>query len=357
MDEPQDSADVAARFGLGRLFLLTHEAVVAADLRTETIALWNPAAERLFGYSEAEAVGMPLAHLVPPELSDAHHEGVHRFRSTGVGVLVGGAPVEVPALTKDGKRLVVALTLTETPQSDPHRYVVAIIRDVTAQKRAEEELLRANQTMRDFVTTASHELRSPLTAIIGFGDLLRERASQASDSDSMEYAEVVTRAGNQAARLVDNLLTLSTIQAGTIETRPEVIDLAALVDLVLESTALEPDIEVEPSAIVFADRDHVMRMVTNLLSNASKHGAPPVIISAAISGPVVEIRVRDHGPGVPEDFRPRLFERFAKSGSGQSTSLGLSIIRGLANANGGDAFYEPLPDGSVFGVRLPMAAR
>ena len=343
-------------FGFGRLFDLTYEAVIGADITTETIVLWNPAAERMFGYSAEEAVGMPLDKLVAPELVGAHHSGIRRFREGGTAVLVGGAPVEVPAVRKDGTRITIALSLTSVPVAHEGPYVVGVVRDVSDQKQAELELLRANQTMQDFVATASHELRTPLTAVIGFGELLRERAIALSDGDSMEYAEVVVRAARQANRLVDNLMTVSKIQAELIETCPADWPLESLLPEVIEGSSSDIETRFHPHLSVFADRDHVVRMLSNLISNAIKHGRGPVELAAGREGPMVKIRVRDYGNGVPEEYRPRLFESFARpAGSGhvEGTGLGLAIVRGLARANGGDAFYEALTDGSIFGVTLP----
>ena len=114
MSQPPAEADAASpeEFGIGRLFWLTHEAIIGADLASERIILWNPSAERIFGYTTADAVGMPLDRLVPDSLAAAHHQGIHRFREGGEAHLVGGPPIEVPAVAKDGAELTVALTLT-----------------------------------------------------------------------------------------------------------------------------------------------------------------------------------------------------------------------------------------------------
>lgn len=127
-------------FGIGRLFWGVSEGIVVGDLSDESIVLWNPAAETIFGWTAEEAVGMPLHHLVPHELREAHLHGIARFRETGRGDLVGSSGgVELPALRKDGGTLHVELTLTlldnhEDPETD---YVLALIRDVTDKRQAE----------------------------------------------------------------------------------------------------------------------------------------------------------------------------------------------------------------------------
>lgn len=356
MNLARTNQEAAQLFGFGRLFELTYEAVVGADLVSETIVLWNPAAERMFGYLASEAIGLPLETLVAPELRDAHHAGLHRFRETGVAVLVGQPPVEVPALTKDGRRLTVALSLTDIPtrQGDPH--VVAVIRDVTAEKQAELELVRANETMRDFVATASHDLRTPLTTVLGFALLLQDHSLALSPSKSMEFAAHITRAAEQANQLVDNLLTVSKIQADLMESFPRACNLATTLAQCTEDLGTDVETDMARDLDAFVDYGHLVRMLCNLISNAAKYGRPPIVVSAAASDGVVKVAVRDFGDGVPEEFRDRLFDRFSRAsnvGEKEGTGLGLSILQGLARANGGDAFYEPLADGSVFGVALP----
>lgn len=350
------SQQVSERFGIGRLFALTHEAVIGADLRDEKIVLWNPAAERVFGYTGEEAMGMPLDTLVVEELRERHHAGIRRFRETGEAMLIGGPPVEVPALTKDGSRLVVALTLTEVTAPDGEPYVVAVIRDVTAQKSAEEALLRSNMAMQDFVATASHELRTPLASVIGFAHILKDHGSQTSDAQRADWLDGIARNAERAARLVDDLLTVSTIQSQIVETRRDLVDVAAAAGDAMSSCGVEADIEVEDGLVVFADADHVRRIVMNLLTNAEKYGQPPVRVVAARRGTAVEIRVFDAGDGVPVEFRARLFDKFTRGPEHhdvEGTGLGLAIVQGLAHANGGTASYEHDGERWCFAIRLP----
>jgi signal transduction histidine kinase len=123
----------------------------------------------------------------------------------------------------------------------------------------------------------------------------------------------------------------------------------------------ETRIELDGGLVVLADVDHASRMVRNLLENARHHGEAPVVVSARRTDDHVELRVRDHGPGVPEDFGPRLFQRFARSDEAKGgraahgTGLGLSIVRGLARAADGDAWYEPESLGACFVVSFPAA--
>jgi PAS domain S-box-containing protein len=128
-----------ADFGIGRLFWTIHEAIVVGDADSGDIVLWNPAAERLFGYAADEVVGRSIEILIPERLRPAHRAGLARFRETGTGPLVDdGRPVELPALTKAGQETTVELTLSrvEDPRS-AGRFVLAMIRDVSERKRLE----------------------------------------------------------------------------------------------------------------------------------------------------------------------------------------------------------------------------
>jgi signal transduction histidine kinase len=174
---------------------------------------------------------------------------------------------------------------------------------------------------------------------------------------------MIDRQARVLSRLVDDLLTMSRIEGGALETRPRPVDVRESVHELLLSLGSPDDevsLEIEDHLAVLADPDHFRQIVTNYLTNALKYGRTPIRVEAAASNGEVEVRVRDEGEGVPEDFVPRLFDKFAQApGVAQAhrgTGLGLSIVRGLARAQGGEAWYEPnRPRGSCFAVRLPRA--
>jgi PAS domain S-box-containing protein len=344
------------RFGIGRLFFLTTEAIVAADLNTETIVLWNPAAERVFGHSAAEAVGMPLADLVPLDLRQDHLDGIRRFTAGGEAVLVGRDPVDVAAVTKAGEHRDVSLTLTDVSQDEDRRYVLAMLRDVTPERTAEREAAAATAAMRTFVATASHDLRSPLAAVLGFAKLLADSGDQLGPDRRQTCIEAIERGARQASRLVDDLLTLSYINADAVSTRPERVAVADVARQAVADTGVDASIDIGGAVEAHVDPEHLRRILVNYLVNADRYGAPPVVITAASSDDGVEVRVGDGGTGVPETFIDRLFTTFARADESdrRGTGLGLSIVQGLATANGGRAFYDD-SDGSSFGVTLRIA--
>lgn len=240
----------------------------------------------------------------------------------------------------------------------------AITEDATRRLyQAMEELRSLNQTMRDFVAIASHDLRTPITAVSGYAALLTESWDVMDDADKLRAVETIDRSAHSLATLVEDLLTVSQLEAGALDTRCEVVVLAEAVRDAMDAfldRAGEIAVQVTEELCVQADPRHVQRMLVNYLTNAMKYGAPPFSIDASRTGGWIEIRVRDHGDGVPTDFVPQLFGRFTRAATASQrpgTGLGLSIVRGLAQANGGDAWYELNdPQGSCFVLRLPMAA-
>lgn len=231
-------------------------------------------------------------------------------------------------------------------------------------QRTNEEVQAVNQTMRDFVAIASHDLRSPLTAILGFSTALSQFWGQFDDVQKLDFIASIQRQGENLSHIIEDLLTVSKIEAGALDVHHDVVVLReAMQDLTdtFQKRTAEIEITTPPDLTALVDRDHLRRIVVNFVGNALKYGVPPVGVEARAHDGWVEIRVRDCGKGVPEEFRPRLFGRFARSDAAKAsgvtgTGLGLSIVQGLARANGGDVWYEPnVPHGSVFGVRLPAS--
>jgi signal transduction histidine kinase/tetratricopeptide (TPR) repeat protein len=227
-----------------------------------------------------------------------------------------------------------------------------------------EELRALDEMKSDFVAMVSHELKTPLTSILGYSSTMLRYWDGLPDADRMEYVRTIDRQSHRLARLVSDLLEMSRIEAGYLSPDAQDVDVAAAVASLLGSYDDPPDVTVDvPDGItVRADADHLHQILTNYLDNARKYGGPPIRVTAAVDGPDVVVAVTDGGLGVPEEFVPRLFDKFAQASTGRrrrasGTGLGLSIVRGLAKANGGDAWYEPNePTGARFCVRLPGTA-
>ena len=246
--------------------------------------------------------------------------------------------------------------------------ILNILDDFDAERRKVEEanldLQAVNEAMRGFIAVAAHDLRSPLASIVGFSALLKESWETLTDENRLKFVATIDRQSQNLSRLVNDLLTLSSVEGGSMNTRPEAIVLEEAVLRCLDLGAgdtVNVSLSCSPDLVVWVDPDHLGRILDNFIQNAFNYGAPPVQITAERRGGMVEMRVLDHGLGVPPEFVPRLFGKFAratspKTSAQKGTGLGLSIARALAELNGGETFYEPnVPNGSCFVVRLPSA--
>ncbi|MFN2555565.1 MAG: PAS domain S-box protein [Nitriliruptorales bacterium] len=234
-------------------------------------------------------------------------------------------------------------------------------RDRTAQElqRTNRELQAAVELKSRFVSIVSHELRSPLSAILGFAALMDLDWEDLDEDDKRNYVRSIERQSRRLNRLVEDLLMVSRLETGTIATHPTDFEVCEVIEQAIGDLNIAvTKVDCSPGTRVQADKDHVTQMLVNFLTNAVRYGAPPIRLDVEPHLEFVDVRVCDAGPGIEEGFLPRLFQPFARARGVKSagTGLGLSIVRGLARANGGDSWYEPgEPRGACFVVRLPAA--
>ena len=221
------------------------------------------------------------------------------------------------------------------------------------------------QMKTDFVSVVSHELRTPLTSIIGSLDTVNRPELAPEANTARELIVTARRQAGRLQRLIEDLLMVSRIDRGAIPVSRETLHLATVVEHVTTALQIPEPVttKVDPDDLaVVADRDHLERILINLLENASKYapGSSIELISRT-RGDMAEIRVVDHGPGIPPDQRERVFERFTQVEASQTrsvggTGLGLSIVRSLAEVMGGRADVDETPGGgATFIVDLPLA--
>jgi two-component system sensor histidine kinase MtrB len=213
------------------------------------------------------------------------------------------------------------------------------------------------------VTLASHELRAPAAAIHEIAKTLAGRAGPLRADQVSALHEVLLKNTELLTRLLDELLDLSRADAGGIDIAPAPLPIKARVDELVHSLAgdraREVAVDVPPELTPLVDAAAFDRIVGNLLANALLHGRPPVTIAAAASDGELTIVVEDRGDGVPDEFVPRLFERFARgprpSGdANRGSGLGLAIAQMYAHAHGGELSYaDASPHGARFELVLP----
>lgn len=264
-----------------------------------------------------------------------------------------------------GDEVVAVLEFLAEEPTEPDVELLGLMRNLGVQLgRAFERvshqrrLAETAESRNRLASIVSHEMRGPVAAISSFAQLLRADWAELEESEKLGIVDAVNRQSSRLSSLVDDLLTTSRLEAGVIRPRPETLDLSELVPRTLRDFGHEDvTADLGTHAHVLADPDHVTRIIANLVSNAKKYGAPPVVVQTEEVVDGVELRVTDRGPGVPEQFVPELFARFSRPEAGEGGSgLGLSIVRGLAESNGGRAWYEPASGGgSCFVVLLPPA--
>jgi signal transduction histidine kinase len=241
------------------------------------------------------------------------------------------------------------------------------IRAYEAERRRVEELARLSQLRADFVSLVSHELRSPMAAVIGAARTLQDRWRMLSADQRESFLALIGDETSRLAELVGDVLDTSRIEAGTFSYRFEEVDLARLVDEAIEAAELaQQEVAVVASVrgglpVIRGDRARLRQVLGNLIENAVKYSPEggEVRVSAAAANGAVQIDVRDSGPGIPHDQRARIFEKFGRvdvpGASKPGTGLGLFIARSIAEAHGGSLEVSGgVEPGATFTLTLPV---
>jgi PAS domain S-box-containing protein len=332
------------------------------------IVSWNAGAERIKQYRASEILGRHLSVFYPEEevvagkcereLEVAEREG--RFEDEGWRV------------RKDGSRFWANVIISA--MRDPSGQLIGfakVTRDLTERRRLEEEKVRLAQAqeairLRDeFLSIASHELKTPLTALQLQLQGVREKV-KALDEQAAARLERATRSGARLADVIEALLDVTRIATGRFELNPTTFDLSEAVGEVLErlrgnaaQAGCELRARLEPGVTGTWDRMRLEQVVTNLLANSFKYGAGgPVEISLKSDGAQAELMVCDSGPGIPEKDLARIFERFERAVSMRNyggMGLGLYVTRQIVDAHGGTVEAHNRPaGGAVFIARVPL---
>jgi signal transduction histidine kinase len=225
--------------------------------------------------------------------------------------------------------------------------------------RLHEETLRLDQMKANFVAIASHELRTPATAIYGVVATLASRGDDLEADLRGELLRTGVEQGERLRRLLEELLDLSRLDSHVVRLDPKPLVVRTVLDEIVRAnvpkgTPVTLDVPDDLAAV--ADQLVLDRVVSNLLVNAIRYGDPPLVVAAEQRDRYLRIAVSDQGPGVPEELRSRLFDRFTRGLDAQGSGLGLAIARAYARAHGGDIVYDPLERGARFELILPQAS-
>jgi PAS domain S-box-containing protein len=336
-----------------QLLELAHDAMIVRDTRGGSIIEWNRGAEELYGWTKDEAVGQREYAFL--------HTGFPRSREALELALetAGRWEGRLTHTQRDGTEAVVESrqVLLRDAQGAPTA-ILEINRDIT-ERQALERL------QQEFIAMISHELRNPLTAIMGYAQILQQRGTY-----DQRAVDVILGQTKHVARMVGDLLDAARLEAGRMTLQPASVDLVALVRASVaqarglsERHALRIEAPDEPLTGSW-DPGRLTQVLQNLLSNAVKYSpnGGEILISVRDLGGQVQVAVTDHGTGIAPELLPRLFGRFYRVAATSSSEvggvgLGLYITRSLVEAHGGQLEAESTPgQGSTFRFTLPLVA-
>lgn len=341
------------------------DAVLVADA-DEKIILFNAAAERILGYERDTVLGRVVsdfAGLYGP-LGAEWEDQIRKWRQDPQ------ARREVPLLSnlfefEADKRHVNVTIAPVTGPSEEYIGTVSVFRDISAE-------VQADRAKTDFVSNVSHELRTPMTSIKGYADLLLIGAAGNLNENQDRFLNIIKANADRLTTLVDDLLNISRIETGSIELDFKKVDMNNVIEQVVESLRerieqkelhIEAALPDEDSVHVFGDRDRLIQILTNLVSNAYQYTNPggTIRVVAQIVDGMMRVDVQDSGIGIPEEDADKVFQRFFRADDPlvqefSGTGLGLSIVESLVKMHGGDIWFESqMGEGTTFSFTVPLA--
>lgn len=339
-----------------------------------TVASWNLGAERIKGWQAGDILGKHFSAFYPPETRDTlPARMLDRARKEGT------AEDEGWRVRRDGSRFWANVVITALhDERGVLRGFAKVTRDITERKRSEEalrsareEAVAASLAKSEFLSRTSHELRTPMSAILGFGQLL-ELDEQSFEERHRAAIGQIMKAGRHLLSLINDLLDISSIEAGATEIDLEDVDLADVLEEVRGLVApivaasgmrFEFDRPDEPM-IARADRRRVTQVVLNLVANAAKYSQTGTLVrvTCAAEQAMLRVAVEDDGVGIAPAHVARLFTAFdrldqPRRSKTEGTGLGLALSKSLIASMGGRIGFDPLAKGARFWFDLPLAAR
>jgi len=320
----------------------------------------NAAVERILGVGENYLTGKPMETLF----------------ATVSGPAVIGPEIDPRALAESGQFVelnrqdgnggtVWLEAAASTLRLGREEILIIVFRDITERKKIE-------QTKNEFVSTVSHELRTPLTSIKGSLGLIRSGSIAPLPDQLKPMADIAYSNSNRLVLLINDILDMEKIAAGKMDFHMTPVEVVSLVrDAIAANKGFGDEHNVtfvltttEKEALVQGDKDRLMQVLSNLMSNAAKFSpdGEQVNLSITSNDGIIRIAVQDKGPGIPEEFRESIFEKFSQADSTDTrkkggTGLGLSITRAIVEQHGGTVGFETeIGRGSLFFVDLPALA-
>lgn len=337
------------------------DGIVTIDDRG-TIQSFNRAATYIFGYVAKEVIGRNVNMLMPEPYRSQHDSYLQNYQATGVPRIIGIGR-EVEGQRKDGTVFPMELAVSQISRKGRPMYV-GIVRDITERKRME-------QMKTEFVSTVSHELRTPLTSIGGALGLLAGGMLGKLPAEAEQLLDIAYKNSQRLSHLINDLLDMEKLAAGKMSLDFREQPLMPLVEQAIESIRAYAGqfqahlqlVERADHARVRVDGMRLQQILANFLSNAAKFSPPGGAVEVAVrsKSDAVRVEVTDCGPGIPNAFRDRIFQRFSQADASDTrqtggSGLGLAISKELAERmNGSVGFSSQEGEGACFHLELPIA--
>jgi PAS domain S-box-containing protein len=390
------------------LFKFAAESILVVNQKGEII-LANPASEKLFSYSKDELIGKPIELLIPVRYTQKHHIDRDNYnknphaRSMGIGMDLNG-------LKKNGDEFPVEISLSPF-ENQEGKFVIAFIIDITVRKmndeilkkqkqelefltnelekrvkdrtlileealheleRSQEELSTAlekekelNELKTRFVSMASHEFRTPLATILSSLSLIRKYGERNEVDNQVRHISRIKSSVTHMTEILNDMLSLTKLEEGRISTIPEefqVDDFISEIIQELQAVAKKGQIihyNHKGYCEVVLDGKILKNILFNLISNAIKFSpeGSPIEVYSVVKDSEIELIIKDHGIGIPEEDQEHLFERFYRAinvTNIQGTGLGLNIVAKYVELlNGNIDFVSKLNEGTTFKILIP----
>ncbi|MBK5969109.1 MULTISPECIES: PAS domain S-box protein [Thiorhodovibrio] len=339
------------------------DGIITID-REGMIASANPAALRIFDYPPEDVIGEHVGMLMPESQGRAHDSYIRNFLATGVARAVGLSR-EMEGRRRDGTIFPIELAVSEVSCQDQPMFI-GMVRDITERKRVE-------RMKSEFVSTVSHELRTPLTSISGSLGLLLGGAMGELPETMRPLLEIAHKNSQRLSYMINDLLDMEKIAAGKMQFDLQETALMPLVEQAVSANLtygeargvrLELTERIAEEIAVRVDSQRLQQVLANFLSNAAKFSpdGSTVEIGVRLRDTCARIWVRDRGPGIPREFRSRIFQKFSQADASDTrqrggTGLGLAITKELMERMGGAVGFESVVgEGATFWADLPVMA-
>ena len=321
----------------------------------------NPAAVSIFGYQPSEVVGQNVKILMPEPYHMEHDGYLENYNQTGDKKIIGIGR-DVKGLRKDGTIFPMELAVSEMVL-DGEKLFVGITRDIT--ERTEMDKMK-----NEFISTVSHELRTPLTSIRGSLGLITGGAVGELPAETNDMLKIASNNTERLLLLINDILDIQKIESGQMAFNFQSMDVMSFLEQALEENAAYGEQYGVKFVLstkindfqVYGDKDRMMQVMANLLSNAAKFSKENDTVEISVAhhhGDTIRISVTDHGTGIPQEFRSKLFDKFTQSDSSDTrqkggTGLGLSITKVIVEKHGGLIdFVSREGIGTTFYIELP----